>query len=177
MRKSLIATFTGILAVLIASNSAGASDNPGTANSTEGNEAPVQNSAQPTPGVVDKVSIDSQGVILRGCDAVAYFKERKPVKGDPSIKSVYKDATYLFASAENKAEFDKNPGKYIPQYGGFCAYGVANGVLVDPSEDSFAVYKGKLYLCGNDGTLKSFKSDIESNIEKANKNWEQLAKP
>jgi YHS domain-containing protein len=177
IRKSLIATFAGTLAVLIANNPVDASDNPESTNSKEGNQGLAQNSAKSRAAVAEKVSIDGQGVGLLGCDPVAYFKQKKPVKGDAAIKSVYKGATYLFASVENKAEFDKNPRNYVPQYGGFCAYGVANAVLVDPSENSFAVYRGKLYVCGNDDALRSFKSDIESNIEKANKNWEQLAKP
>ena len=68
-----------------------------------------------------KVNVDSKGVILKGCDAVAYFKEGKPVKGNPAIESAYQGATYLFASAANKADFDKDPAKYVPRYGGFCA--------------------------------------------------------
>jgi YHS domain-containing protein len=69
---------------------------------------------------------------LKGYDAVAYFKQLgKPVKGNPEIKSSFQGATYLFASAQNKADFDKDPAKYAPQYGGFCAYGVTIGVLAD----------------------------------------------
>src|SRR6266446_6479417 len=65
--------------------------------------------------------------------------------------------------------------KYVPQYGGFCSYGVANGVLANiEGPDAFTVYKGKLYFCGNQTALKSFKSDIDSNIEKADTNWRQL---
>ncbi len=122
-----------------------------------------------------KLNVDSQGVILKGCDVVAYFKEGKPVKGSSAIATTYRGATYLFASAANKAEFEKDPAKYVPQYGGFCAYGVASGVLADPEGPSaFLVYKGKLYICGNQGALKSFKSDLDSNIDKADKNWRQL---
>ena len=67
-------------------------------------------------------------------------------------------------------------GEICPQYGAFCSYGVANGVLADTDgPDAFAVYKGKLYLCGNEGALKAFKSEISSNIEKADTNWRQLA--
>ena len=59
------------------------------------------------------------GVILHGYDAVAYFKQHKPVKGNPAIKSSYQGATYLFASEADKADFDKNPTKCVPQYGRF----------------------------------------------------------
>src|SRR6516165_3182880 len=76
-----------------------------------------------------KVNVDSRGVILQGYDVVAYFKQGKPVKGDPAIRSTYQGATYLFASAADKADFDKDPAKYTPRYGAFCCYGVTHGVL------------------------------------------------
>jgi YHS domain-containing protein len=122
------------------------------------------------------VNVDSKGVILNGYDAVAYFERREAVKGNPGIESAYQGATYLFASRADKADFDKDPAKYAPQYGGFCAYGVVNGILsnIGGNPDAFAVYKGKLYLCGNQDALRSFRSNIDSNIEKADTNWRQL---
>ena len=59
-----------------------------------------------TANASDKPNVDRTGVILKGYDAVAYVKEGKPIKGKPEIKSSYLGATYLFASAANKAEFD-----------------------------------------------------------------------
>jgi YHS domain-containing protein len=125
-----------------------------------------------------KVNVDDQGVILKGCDAVAYFKQGKSVKGNPTIESTYQGAIYFFSSAANKAEFEKDPAKYAPQYGAFCSYGVANGVLADlDTPGTFVLYKGKLYLCGNEGALKAFKSDIDTNIDKADTYWLHLAHP
>jgi YHS domain-containing protein/membrane-associated phospholipid phosphatase len=122
-----------------------------------------------------KVNVDSQGVIWKGYDAVAYFKQGKPVKGNPEFKSSYQGGTYLFASAEDKADFDKDPAKYAPQYGGFCAYGVSVGVLADIEGPDGFVYKGKLYVCGNKDAGNDFNSDLDSNIEKANANWQKLS--
>jgi YHS domain-containing protein len=122
-----------------------------------------------------KQNVDSQGVILKGCDVVAFFKERKAVKGSSELSATYQGATYLFTSAANKAEFEKDPARYVPQYGGFCAYGVTVGVLADPEvPDAFLLYKGKLYVCGNQGALKDFKKDIDSNIDKADVNWRKF---
>jgi YHS domain-containing protein len=130
------------------------------------------------PGIPGKSNLDSDGVILKGFDAVAYFKEGKAVKGNPAITSTYQNAKFLFASATNKAEFDKDPAKFVPQFGGYCAYGVTVGVLADPEgPDAFFVYKGKLYICGNQGALRDFKNGIDDNIGKAEKNWLQLAAP
>jgi YHS domain-containing protein len=121
-------------------------------------------------------NVDGNGVILKGYDAVAYFKQGKALKGNPAIASTHQGVRYLFASAANKADFDRDPAKYVPQYGGFCAYGVANGVLSNTEDpNAFALSKGKLYLCGNQDALKSFKTDIEDNIEKADAYWRELA--
>lgn len=181
--KRLLHSLSGafVAVILAASNTVAASDkqtldlapsNPGSEPILVAQNAPRESKSSETA----KVSVDSKGVILRGYDAVAYFKQGKPVKGDPGIESTFQGATYLFASTADKADFDKEPAKYAPQYGGFCAYGVANGAatgIVDP--DAFAVYKGKLYLCGNQAALRSFKSNIDSNIEKADANWWQLS--
>jgi YHS domain-containing protein len=121
-----------------------------------------------------KVNVDSKGVILKGYDAVAYFTQGKPVKGNPAIKSTHGGATYLFSSAENKAAFDKNPAKYVPQYGGFCAFGVSVGVLSDIEGPGGFVHDGKLYVCGDEAAGKSFRSDLKRNIAKADANWPKL---
>jgi YHS domain-containing protein len=133
-------------------------------------------SKEATGSTTAKANVDSQGVILKGYDAVAYFKEGKPVKGNSEIKNSYQGATYLFASADNQANFDKDPAKYAPQYGGFCAYGVTIGVLADVEGPDGFVYKNKLYVCGNKEAGKSFTTDLDSNIEKADTNWQQLTR-
>jgi YHS domain-containing protein len=73
-----------------------------------------------------KLNVDSQGVILKGYDPVAYFTEKKAVKGNPKYKTTYEGATYYFSSAADLATFKKSPSKYVPQYGGFCANGMSN---------------------------------------------------
>ena len=143
-------------------------------------DTPTQDDSQKVTksGPATKVNVDSQGVILTGYDVVAYFKQGKPVKGNPAFESTYQGATYLFASSVDKADFDKDPAKYAPRYGAFCSYGVTMGVLDDlKGPDAFAIYKGRLYLCGNQGALKEFKTDIDSNIVKADTNWRLLAGP
>ena len=181
---SMTAASVAAVVALASSSPVRASDKP-TADPAEnaaGSEPniPAQNaSAAEAKGLTTaKVNVDDQGLILNGYDAVAYFKQGKPVKGNSAIESAYQGATYLFASSADKADFDKDPAKYAPRYGAFCAYGVANGVLADlEGPRAFIVYKGKLYLCGDDGALKEFKSDIDSNIEKADKNWLKLVGP
>ena len=86
----------------------------------------------------------------------------------------YDGATYLFASAADKAAFDKNPAKYVPQYGGFCAYGISVGVLSDIEGPGGFVHDGNLYVCGDEAAGKSFRSDLKRNIAKADANWPKL---
>jgi YHS domain-containing protein len=121
-----------------------------------------------------KVNVDQAGVILHGNDAVAYFKQNKPVQGSTAYKSTYQGATYLFASAANKAEFDKNPAKYAPQYGGYCALNLSKGRLVDIDPNNFVIYKGKLYVCASVKDLRYFKAHEEECIVKDNRNWLQM---
>ena len=82
------------------------------AQSNEPNEAKGSESA--------KVNLDGNGVILKGYDAVGYFEQGKPIKGKSALESTYGGATYLFASASDKAEFDKDPAKYAPQMRILC---------------------------------------------------------
>ena len=110
-------------------------------------------------------------VILKGYDPVAYFNQGKAVMGNPSITSTYNGATYLFASREDKAEFDKSPAKFEPQYGGYCAYSMSKGERHDIDPKAFHIYKGKLYVCGTPEQMKVFSTNIDESISKADKNW------
>ena len=156
LRDSLTAASVAAVLILVASKAVGASDKetPDPTQHNAGN-GPILLASGAAPneargGTMANVNVDSQGVILKGYDPVAYFEQGKPVKGNPAIESTYQGATYLFASAADKADFDKDPAKYAPQYGAFCAYGVLLGVMADvDGPNAFTVYKGKLYVCGN----------------------------
>jgi YHS domain-containing protein len=118
-----------------------------------------------------KLNVDSQGVILKGYDPVAYFTQKKAVKGSPKYKTTYEGATYYFSSAEDLAVFKKSPSKYVPQYGGFCANGMANRKAADIDPSVFFVLKGKLYVCASPEAEKEFQSNVKANLQKADKNW------
>jgi YHS domain-containing protein len=124
-----------------------------------------------------KLNLDANGVILKGYDPVAYFKQGKAVKGKPSIKSTYNGAIYEFASEADKADFDKSPDKFAPQYGGFCAYSMSRHRAKDVDPNVFFIYKGKLYVCTNRAGLKVFSSAPDANIKKADDNWQLYELP
>jgi YHS domain-containing protein len=113
-------------------------------------------------------------VMLKGYDPVAYYKQGKAVKGNPSVRSTYNGVTYFFASKADKADFDKSPEKYAPQYGGFCANSMAKGKRADIDPKVFRVYKDKLYVCTTPAALKGFSDNLDTNISKADKNWLEI---
>jgi YHS domain-containing protein len=183
MKRLLHSMTTASLAaviILAGNNAVGASDkqtfDPAQNRAEKGSDIPAPDDSQKVAkSPTTKVNVDSQGVILRGYDVVAYFKQGKPVQGNPAFESTYQGAIYLFASSVDKTDFEKDPAKYAPRYGGFCSYAAALGKLNDvESPDAFAVHKGALYVCANQSSLKLFKANIDTNIEKADANWRLL---
>jgi YHS domain-containing protein len=120
------------------------------------------------------VNVDSQGVEAHGYDPVAFFTVGKAVKGDPKYQSSYGGAIYYFQSSANKDAFDKDPGKYAPQYGGYCAMAMALGKLEDADPNYFLVYDGKLLLQKNEKAHMMFTQDPTGNTMKADQNWAKL---
>ena len=118
----------------------------------------------------------ASGIALDGYDPVAFFTDGKPTHGDPAISSTYKGAKYLFASKEHKSQFEADPEKFVPQYGGFCAYGAALGALFPVDISTWQIRNGKLYLNLNPAIATEFNKNPEGNIAKAEKNWPGLVK-
>lgn len=85
-------------------------------------------------------------VVLKGHDPVAYFTERKPVKGNPGISYDWDGERYLFANAGNRARFAANPEQYAPQFGGYCTGTMARGGRSEADPEAFIIADGKLYL-------------------------------
>jgi YHS domain-containing protein len=125
-------------------------------------------------------NLDKSGIILQGYDAVSYFQSEGPQKGDPKFQTKLDGATYLFASDANRQEFIKDPKKYAPQFGGWCAYAVADSkskVDVDPK--SFVIQDGRLLLFYNGlwaDTRKKWSKDSANFLKKADANWPEVEK-
>lgn len=117
-----------------------------------------------------EVFSDPAGAI-RGYDPVAYFTEGKPVKGKTEFTHQWKGATWRFASAANRDRFAAAPEKYAPQYGGYCAYGVASGYAVKAEPDAWSVVDGKLYLNYDRNVQASWVKDVPGYVRKADANW------
>ena len=121
------------------------------------------------------INIDKSGVALRGYDPVTYFTAGKPTAGNASFQSKWDGATYNFATAESKAEFDKDPAKYAPQYGGFCAWAAANGYKADADPKAWHVVGGKLYVNYNAAVAKDWSKNTTKFIADADKNWPKVS--
>jgi YHS domain-containing protein len=117
-------------------------------------------------------------LMLLGHDAVAYFKQNDAVRGDPAIKLEHKGVTWRFASEANRAEFQRAPEKYMPQFGGFCSNGINYAVPwgAGGGPNTWRIYRGKLYVFGGQSSRDQFEIDTEKNLERAQKYWnEELA--
>ena len=128
-----------------------------------------------TPGFAGDF-YEKEGVAIRGYDPVAYFTEKKAVKGSGAHKAEYGKSTFHFASQGNRDAFAANPARYAPQYNGYCAFGVAGGykAAIDPA--AFTVVDDKLYLNYNRAVQKQWSADIPGFIAKAGKNWPAVAR-
>jgi YHS domain-containing protein len=129
----------------------------------------AEETAKPAPKA--RMNVDSNGVILKGYDPVAYLTRHQAVKGNPAIQTRFGGAIYYFVSVADKVAFRKNPSRYVPQYGGFCAYHMSKGELKDSDPAAFIIYKGKLYVCSGADSAKEFRSNIDENIRKADDYW------
>jgi YHS domain-containing protein len=119
-------------------------------------------------------NVDKSGVAVHGYDPVAYFTDSKPVKGTAERSFAVEGVTYWFVNDQNLAAFKADPGKYAPQYGGYCAYGVAQGYKPDIDPTAFKVVEGKLYLNLSPDVQSRWVKDIPGYINDADKNWKTL---
>ena len=111
---------------------------------------------------------------LQGYDPVAYFTDGQPVKGSKEFSTEYKGATFQFASAANRDAFLADPAAYAPQYGGYCAWAMADGKYAKGDAKYWKIVDGKLYLNYNAGIQKKWNADIPGFIEKADTQWQDL---
>lgn len=125
--------------------------------------------------------VDKNGLAIGGYDVVAYFSN-KAAKGDSKITASHNSATYQFATAANRDAFKTNPTKYLPQFDGYCAWGVgAKSSRFPVNPETFEIIDGKLYLFFNGplngkgfNSFEPWKADEETLLKAANANWPKL---
>lgn len=122
----------------------------------------------------DMPNLSHSLVGLQGYDPVAYFTEKQARHGSGNHTYRYQDVAYIFASRDNLNVFKENPEKYIPQYGGFCAFAVAQGKRVVADPNAWKIVDDKLYLNLNKKVQKIWEKKTREYIESADANWPSL---
>lgn len=127
-----------------------------------------------SPGAANAEVATENGVALKGYDPVAYFTDARPTRGNASVSTTHEGATYHFASVANRDAFAANPTRYTPQYGGYCAWAVAQGYKAPIIPEAWAVVDGKLYLNASRGVQRRWQRDVPGFIAKADATWPTL---
>ncbi len=115
------------------------------------------------------------GVAIRGFYPVAYFDVHKAVKGISRYEAVYKGSTFHFSTPLNRDIFLANPGRYAPQYAGYCAFGVSKGAKAKTEGEAFKVVDGKLYLNYDKDIQSKWENNRANFVKKADANWAKVS--
>lgn len=144
----------------------------------------AQSNPRRSADAVDSPSVRKQqfnlenGLAIQGYDPVAYFTQHKAVKGSAANTYTYKNATYRFTTPADRDAFQKDPEKYEPQYGGWCAYAMgATGEKVEIDPETFKIIDGKLYLFYHtfiNNTLTKWNKDEPNLHKKADASWSKF---
>lgn len=120
------------------------------------------------------VNTDQSGLALRGYDPVAYFTIGKPTPGSPEFTTTHEGATYRFVDAANLSAFRRDPARYAPAYGGFCAMGASLERKFDGDPQLWRIVDGRLYLNVAKEPHQRWLEDVPGNIARADGHWPQI---
>ena len=125
------------------------------------------------PGLSDKAmgKSPSDEIAIKGYDTVAYFKIGKAVQGNKSFSFQWHGMMWYFLNKEHKDLFAASPGKYAPQYDGYCAWAMTEARKAKTDPEVWKIVNGKLYLNCSREAYKKWSRDIPGNIKKADGNW------
>ncbi|MES2126698.1 MAG: YHS domain-containing (seleno)protein [Pseudomonadota bacterium] len=110
-----------------------------------------------------------------GYDLTSYFTQEKPQRGNGHHVAVVDGVSYLFASDENKKAFEAAPAKFLPQYGGFCAFGASINKKFIADPDMYDIVDGKLYLNLDSKIRGIWLQDVAGRIKTGDANWKVIA--
>ncbi|MEP5613236.1 MAG: YHS domain-containing (seleno)protein [Cyclobacteriaceae bacterium] len=122
-------------------------------------------------------NIDATKIALSGYSPVSYVDLNLAQRGLKEFKTEHEGLKYYFTSMDQKATFDKNPSRYLPQFGGWCATGIAVGAKFRSDPNKFLVDNGKLYVFLNDLEVDAKQlwiADPKEMRKNAEKNWPEL---
>jgi YHS domain-containing protein len=127
-----------------------------------------------------RYNTDDSKIALQGYSPVSYLDLGIAQKGLKEFKTTHEGLSYYFTTKEQKSKFETNPGKYLPQYGGYCAFGVSVGAKFRKDPNKFVVKSGKYFLYLYDLEVDAqqlwLAGDHQTLVAKADDNWKKLSK-
>jgi len=120
------------------------------------------------------LNVDQDGVFIHGYDVVAYHTQRKAVRGSEQHEVQFRGATFRFASERHKKRFKQSPKEYLPEFGGFCSLGMANGYKDGMLPEAFEIVHGRLYFNLTPGIHEHWNQNRKRLIERAEQNWPRV---
>ncbi len=124
-----------------------------------------------------KINKTAENVAINGYDTVAYFVDGKATKGSPEHQATWQDALWYFATAEHRQLFQSDPSRYAPQFGGWCALGVAEGEYYAVDAETWTIVDGKLYLNYDRKVRDEWQQQRTEKIAQAEEIWAGEAAP
>jgi hypothetical protein len=134
-----------------------------------GSALPAAAEEKPTVNV-----LEGDRIAIHGYDPVAYFVEGGPRKGRRDLVVEHGGARWFFSTEANRKRFEENPERYLPVYGGYCAYGVAQGYLVKIDPHAWSIVDDRLYLNYDRSVARTWLKDVPGYVKKADSNWPRL---
>jgi len=118
-----------------------------------------------------------QGVAISGFDPVSFFYEDAPLLGQDAYTVMWKGVVWRFSSAENQQMFEANPRAFAPKYGGYCAYAMSQGNLMDGNPQHWEIVDGQLYLLFSPAVKDLWLKNRTALQELADDNWPEVIRP
>jgi hypothetical protein len=116
------------------------------------------------------LNLDRADLAVKGYDVVAYA-DGVATKGRPEFEYRWRNAIWRFANAPNRERFEREPDRFAPQFGGYCAWAVSRGYTADIDPEAWRIVDGKLYLNYSKRVQKMWEQDVRANIAKGIANW------
>jgi YHS domain-containing protein len=117
------------------------------------------------------INLSRGQLALRGFDAIAYSTAGRPIQGAAEFEHRWNGAVWRFSTAANRDAFAKDPARYAPEFGGYCAWAVSRGYTADGDPTAWRMVDGRLYLNYSKRVQALWEEDIAGNIALGRRNW------
>lgn len=121
--------------------------------------------------VENNINVNDNDLAIHGYDPVSYFTQSKATKGNSNYSATFEGAIYHFSTKANRDKFKSDPEKFAPQFGGYCAMGVALNQKFDVDPAAWYIENGKLYLNLNKTVQNKWMEDVSGHIATADRTW------